>query len=160
MRLVSKIALLATFLLILTGACGGGSSPDSGGDSPKATAVSESSGSGSSGSSETSSGPELSEADTRSFGQAVARTYVCSGCHTVDGVGAAGPTWLGLFGSEETLDDGTVVTVDEAYLRESILDPNAKIVEGFSPNIMPDDFAERLSDSQLDLLNAYINILN
>ncbi len=66
---------------------------------------------------------------------------------------------MGLFGSEETLDDGTVVTVDEAYLRESILDPNAKIVEGFSPNIMPDDFAERLSDSQLDLLIAYIKLL-
>ena len=156
MRLFSKIALLAIFLLILTGACGGGASPDSGVDSPKPTAVSESSGAASP---ESTSGPEFSEADTKSFGQAVARTYVCSGCHTVDGVGAAGPTWLGLFGSEETLDDGTVVTVDEAYLRESILDPNAKIVEGFSPNIMPDDFAERLSDSQLDLLIAYIKIL-
>ena len=145
--------MLAIFLLLLTGACGGGSSPDSGSDSPKSTAVSESPGT------ETSPGPALSEADTKSFGQAAARTYVCAGCHTADGVGAAGPTWLGLFGSEETLDDGTVVTVDEAYLRESILDPNAKIVEGFSPNIMPDDFAERLSDSQLDLLIAYIKLL-
>ena len=90
---------------------------------------------------------QTSPEDASAYGEAVARLYVCNGCHAADGVGAAGPTWKGLYGKVETLDDGTTVTVDEAYLRESILDPNAKVVEGFLPNIMPGDFGEKLSDS-------------
>jgi len=97
--------------------------------------------------------------DTKTFGKAVARTYACIGCHTADGADVAGPTWKGLYSKEETLIDGTTVTVDEAYVRESILNPNAKIVEGYIPDIMPNDFAERLTDSQLDLLVEYIKIL-
>ena len=47
-----------------------------------------------------------------------------------------GPTWLGLFGSERRLEDGTTVLADEDYLRESILDPGKQIVAGY-PNVMP-----------------------
>ena len=61
-------------------------------------------------------------------------------CHTPDGRAGVGPTWQRIYGSEETLADGTTVTVDDAYIRESILDPNAKIVKGFPPNIMPPNF--------------------
>ena len=64
----------------------------------------------------------------------------CVVCHTPDGRAGVGPTWQGIYGSEETLADGTTVTVDDAYIRESILDPNAKIVKGFPPNIMPPNF--------------------
>ena len=149
MRLIFKGAGLAMFLLLLTVACGGGSSPASGGNSPKSASTAAA----------IPSVAQTSPEDAKAFGEATARVFVCEGCHTADGVGAAGPTWLGLYGKEETLDDGTTVTVDEAYLRESILDPNAKIVEGFLPDIMPGDFAERLSDSQLDLLIEYIKVL-
>jgi hypothetical protein len=45
----------------------------------------------------------------------------------------------------ETLADGTTVTVDEAYLQNSILNPNAQIVEGFNPGVMPDNFGERFA---------------
>lgn len=148
MRIISKAAGLALFLLLLTVACGGGSSPASTGNGGSDAPVAE-----------IPSVAQTSPEEAKSFGAATARVFVCDGCHTADGVGAAGPTWLGLFGKEETLDDGTTVIVDEAYLRESILDPDAKIVEGFSAGIMPADFAERLSDAQLDLLIEYIKVL-
>ena len=50
-----------------------------------------------------------------------------------------------------------MVTADEAYIKESILDPNAKIVAGFQP-VMP-DFAGQLNDTQLTDLMDYIKSL-
>ncbi len=70
-----------------------------------------------------------------------------------------GPSWQGLFGRTETLSDGTTVLVDDAYLRESIINPNAKVVEGFSPNLMPLDFGQRLSEEQIASIIAYIKTL-
>jgi cytochrome c oxidase subunit 2 len=61
----------------------------------------------------------------------------CFACHSIDGSVIVGPTWSGIYGSEEQLVDGTVIEVDDEYLRESILEPNAKIVEGYPPNAMP-----------------------
>lgn len=89
-------------------------------------------------------------------GMTLAQEQGCLGCHTTDGRELIGPTWKGLFGKEEKLDDGTTVTVDDAYLRESILDPNAKIVERFVDNIMPRDFRDRLSDQQIEAIIEYI----
>ncbi|NJN55900.1 MAG: cytochrome c [Anaerolineae bacterium] len=62
--------------------------------------------------------------------------FGCNGCHTLDGTAGAGPTWLNLYGREEELTDGSIITVDEAYLIESILNADAKIVAGFNPGIM------------------------
>ncbi len=66
--------------------------------------------------------------------------FACSGCHSLDGAPGAGPTWLGIYGRQEALADGTSVTVDDSYINESIIDPNARIVEGVccqcdAPNI-------------------------
>ena len=55
-------------------------------------------------------------------------------------------------GKNETLIDGSSVLVDEAYLRESIVNPNAKVVKGYAP-IMP---PAQLTDDQLDALMAYL----
>ena len=79
------------------------------------------------------------------------------GCHSVDGSTLVGPTWLGLFGRTETLADGTTVVVDEAYLRESIVDPNAKVVAGFPAGAMPP--FSYLTEQQLADLIAYIKSL-
>ena len=56
----------------------------------------------------------------------------CIGCHSVDGSreGRTGPSWLGLFGSKRKLLTGETVIADEAYLKESILNPAAKVAEG------------------------------
>ena len=59
--------------------------------------------------------------------------HSCVACHSTDGTleGKLGPTFKGLYGSVRTLEDGTQVVADEAYLRESLLDPAAKIAEGY-----------------------------
>jgi cytochrome c oxidase subunit 2 len=92
-------------------------------------------------------------------GMTIAQNSGCSACHSTDGSTLVGPTWQGLFGSEVTLTDGSTVTADEEYLRESIVDPNAKVVEGFQPNIMPQNFGETLSDSNIEAVIAYIQSL-
>ena len=51
------------------------------------------------------------------------------------------------------------MTVDDAYIRESILEPNIKIVEGFQPNLMPPNFGDTLSDSDIDIIIEYIKSL-
>lgn len=78
----------------------------------------------------------------------------CNSCHSVDGSKMTGPTMKGLYGSEEKLDNGETVKVDENYLRESILNPNAKIVAGYGP-VMP-SFKGQLNDEQIDALIEYI----
>jgi len=70
-------------------------------------------------------------------GRALATQNGCAACHSVDGTDLTGPTWRGLFGSEVGLVDGTIVTADEDYLAESILDPGAKVVQGYQAGIMP-----------------------
>jgi cytochrome c oxidase subunit 2 len=70
------------------------------------------------------------------IGRQKAAEFGCLKCHTIDGQPHLGPTWLGLYGSEEILADGSRVPVDAAYITESMMDPAAKIVKGFTP-IMP-----------------------
>lgn len=75
----------------------------------------------------------------------------CVACHTLDGRPGIGPTWQGMWGSTETLADGSEVVVNGAYIRESILDPGAKIVAGYD-NIM---LRYPLSDEQLQAVVAF-----
>jgi mono/diheme cytochrome c family protein len=86
-------------------------------------------------------------------GQQVASTNGCLNCHSVDGSEGTGPTWQGLFGAEVPLDDGSTVTADEEYIRESVREPTAKVHEGFGP-IMPP--FPQLTDEQIDQIIAYI----
>lgn len=60
----------------------------------------------------------------------------CNSCHQGGGTASRGPPLENLFGSEVKLDDGTTVIADEAYIRESILKPVAKIVAGYQ-SMMP-----------------------
>jgi mono/diheme cytochrome c family protein len=60
----------------------------------------------------------------------------CSSCHTITGAKGIGPTYKGLFGSKVKLSTGQTVTADDAYLLESILDPDKQIVMGFKKGIM------------------------
>ena len=56
---------------------------------------------------------------------------------SVDGSVIVGPSWLGLYGSNVSIADGSTVTADDAFISESILDPNATIVEGYPSDAMP-----------------------
>jgi cytochrome c oxidase subunit 2 len=61
----------------------------------------------------------------------------CNACHSVDGSPGIGPTFKGVYGHNVELANGTQVLADDNYIRESILEPSAKIVKGFSDGLMP-----------------------
>ena len=69
-------------------------------------------------------------------GQKLLDDYACTACHSLDGSPSVGGTFKGLYGSQRALADGTTVTADDAYIRESIETPEAKIVKGLDP-VMP-----------------------
>jgi cytochrome c oxidase subunit 2 len=91
-------------------------------------------------------------------GEQLYKQQTCNACHSIDGSPGVGPTFKGLFGKEESLEGGGTVTVDENYLRESILNPAAKVVKGFSP-IMPASYGG-LPAEDIDALVAYIKSLS
>jgi cytochrome c oxidase subunit II len=80
----------------------------------------------------------------------------CVTCHRSDTQGR-GPNLQGVFGKPVLLEDGRTVTADENYIRESILDPGAKVVNGFKP-VMP-TFQGLVSEEQLNALVAYVKSL-
>jgi cytochrome c oxidase subunit IV/cytochrome c551/c552 len=90
-------------------------------------------------------------------GKQLAQANGCLGCHSLNGRTLVGPTWLGLYGSQRELQDGSTVTADEAYVRESIVNPAAKVVKGFQPIMPPFSF---LKDEQIQALVAYIKSLS
>jgi cytochrome c oxidase subunit II len=89
-------------------------------------------------------------------GQALVAANGCAACHSINGAQGIGPTWFGLFGHEVQLTDGTTVIGDEAYLAESIHNPQAKIVEGFETQLMP---TYGFTDEQIADIVAYIKTL-
>ncbi|MFM8370715.1 MAG: c-type cytochrome, partial [Chloroflexota bacterium] len=90
-------------------------------------------------------------------GKVLATKYGCVGCHSADGSPLTGPTWFNLYGSTVKLADGTSVTADDAFITQSIREPNATIVEGFpSPTVMP---PYALTDEEISNLIAYIKTL-
>jgi cytochrome c oxidase subunit 2 len=90
-------------------------------------------------------------------GRALFSSLGCDTCHRSD-VQARGPSLAGIYNKPVLLEDGRTVTVDENYVRESILDPSVKIVKGFKP-VMP-TFQGIVSDEQLNALVAYIKSLS
>lgn len=85
----------------------------------------------------------------------------CNACHTTDGTPGACPTLKGLYGSEVRLVGGGTVKADDAYIREAIVDPDAKIVEGYSKGVMSAAVtrAQVEKPETLDPLVAYIKSL-
>ena len=81
----------------------------------------------------------------------------CNTCHSVDGSKNVGPTFKGVFGTQEELASGEFILVDENYMRESMLLPQAKVVKGFDP-VMP-TFEGILKDQDIDDLIAYLKTL-
>lgn len=98
------------------------------------------------------------DGDQVGCGEKLARDNGCVACHSIDGSVQVGPSWLGLFGREEMLDDGSTVIADEEYLIQSILEPGAQIVSGFQ-NIMPANFGETLTEDDVLALVSYIESL-
>ena len=91
-------------------------------------------------------------------GEKLFQQFGCSTCHLLDQQGRC-PILRGLYNKPVQLSDGRTVVADDAYLRESILDPNAKIVAGFQPNVMP-IFKGQVSEQNVIQLIAYIKSLS
>ena len=102
-------------------------------------------------------------APTKEEGERLYQMMGCVACHSLDGAlyGKVGPTWKGLYGSvREFAKGGAACKADEAYLKESIVNPSAKIVKGFEKfdTGMP-IYSGVLNDSQIDSLILFIKSL-
>jgi len=96
------------------------------------------------------------EGSLASAGEKLFQDLACNTCHRPDAQGR-GPVLQGLFGKTQTLSSGDTIVVDEAYLRESILNPGARITANFQP-IMP-AFQGLVSEEQLLQLIEYVKSL-
>lgn len=89
-------------------------------------------------------------------GEAQFQQLGCATCHRTDNQGR-GPSLVGLFGQEVELEGRQTVTADEEYLRESIVNPQVRIVAGY-PSIMPTSQGQ-ISDERLQQIVAYLKSL-
>lgn len=99
--------------------------------------------------------PPPISADPAARGRALFNQQGCAACHTIQGVssGQVGPDLTNI----ATVAGTRVGDMEaEAYIRQSILEPNAHMVEGFDPDVMPQDFGDKLSDEQLNDLVTFL----
>jgi cytochrome c oxidase subunit II len=81
----------------------------------------------------------------------------CITCHSVDGSRGMGPTIAGVYGKVQTMADGRQVKADAAYLRRSIIDPQADVVPGYPAQML--NYKDVLSEKEIAALVAYIKSL-
>lgn len=92
------------------------------------------------------------------YGKQLYTKKACVTCHSLDGSVIQGPSFVGYYGKQVPLADGSQVLMDENYIRESILNPKAKVHAGFQP-VMP-TYQGVLKERQIDALVAFIKSLN
>ena len=93
-------------------------------------------------------GQEAGGAPAAAEGEALFADFGCSGCHTLEAAGSTATTGPVL--------DQALKGKDEAFIRESIVNPNAQIASGFAPDIMPQTYGQDLTPEELNTLVAYI----
>lgn len=91
-----------------------------------------------------------------SRGEQLFQQMACTTCHRADGTGR-GPSLVGVFGSQVKLGNGQTVVADESYIRESILNPQSRLVEGYQP-LMP-TFQGLINEEGLISLIEYVKSL-
>jgi cytochrome c oxidase subunit 2 len=79
----------------------------------------------------------------------------CMSCHSMTAEADLAPSFKGLYGRTKKMADGSVITVDDAYLRESIVHPSAKIVDGYD-DLMPEPV---LTEKEVDEMIAYLKTI-
>lgn len=96
---------------------------------------------------------------TLEAGKELVTRYGCIACHSIDGatVGHSGPTWKTLYGAERTFKDGSSAKADDAYLKESILDPAKRLVKGYELGM--GSYAGVLSEAEIESVILYLKSL-
>lgn len=107
---------------------------------------------------DTTSQPIAVDPEAAARGAVLAEGQGCLQCHTIDGTLASGPSWKGVAGSIRPLTSGDEVVADDAYLFNSIVDPNSQVVEGYEP-LMPTFYQDQLDEQQITDLVEYIKSL-
>jgi cytochrome c551/c552 len=114
--------------------------------------------SGSSGTAEEGGSPVPHDTAAAARGEALAASTGCLACHAIDGSEGTGPGWQGLAGSTVTLANGETVVADDAYLFNSIVDPQSQLVAGYEA-VMPTTYSDSLSQTEIQDLVEYIKSL-
>jgi glucose/arabinose dehydrogenase/cytochrome c2 len=93
------------------------------------------------------------------LGQTLSVSMGCIACHSTDGSqeGRTGPTWKGLFGKDRQFSDGSIESANEFYLRDSMINPQSKVVKGFEPSMA--SYKGVLTKEQIESLVLYIKTL-
>lgn len=92
------------------------------------------------------------------WGQRLYANSGCQACHSVDGSAIVGPSFAGSWNNERVFEDGTTGIVDENYIRESIVNPNAKIVQGYPPVMI--SYEGTFSEEDLSAIIEFIKSLD
>lgn len=95
-------------------------------------------------------------------GKRIMQNIGCFACHTIDGTKLVGPSFKGIWGKEHTVVTGKEtrkVLVDEDYIKRSIYDPNADVVDGFNKGLML-SYTGQLSDDDINNIIEYLKTLN
>ncbi len=95
--------------------------------------------------------------DTVTHGAQLVKDLGCTACHSTGDERVVGPGWGGLYGSTVDLADGRKVKADDAYLIESIREPNAKVVATYPADVMP--AYTQLADNDVAAIVAYLHSL-
>ena len=90
-------------------------------------------------------------------GMDIFNRMACNACHSMDGTLKLGPTIKKQYGKEIRHTDGSIMIIDDEYIRESIIDPLKYIAERYTP-IMP-SYKPILSDEEINWIIAYIKAL-
>lgn len=88
------------------------------------------------------------------LGERVYQQQGCQACHSLDGSRGVGPSFQNAYGTERQFADGSSTVADANYIRQSILNPGEKVVEGYQ-NVMPASYSE-LSEREVSALVAFI----
>jgi len=102
------------------------------------------------------------EASPAQQGYELIRKNGCIACHSSDGSRMVGPSFKGLWGETQTVTTGREkrqVTVDEDYIRTSIFDPGADVVEGYNSGLMQ-SYKDQVSEEDVGLIIEYLKTLN
>jgi len=91
-------------------------------------------------------------------GELLYTRHGCAACHSLDGTTLIGPSFVNVYGHEFDTADGARITADDAYIRESILDPNVSVIAGFQPVMTP--YAGVLGDREIEALTEWLKTLS